>query len=55
MAALEGSGVLVTDYMVAQQYLNVLRTLFTQNSNAHVTLLPSKAIKSIQQIVEANC
>ena len=43
---------LVTDYMVAQQYLTVLRTLFAQNSNAQVTLLPTKTIKSIQQIAQ---
>lgn len=55
-SALEGTGIMATEYMVAQQYLNILCNLMAkQAADSKVVLLPSKTIGDIQSIVAANC
>ena len=54
-SALEGTGILATEYMVAQQYLTILCNLMSRKDNSKVVLLPAKTIGEIQHIVSANC
>ncbi|KAK8802814.1 hypothetical protein WA171_006486 [Blastocystis sp. BT1] len=53
-SALEGTGVLATEYMVAQQYLQILSSLMTQGTNK-VVLLPAKTVDNLEKIVSMNC
>ena len=52
--ALEGTGVLATEYMVAQQYLQILSSLMTQGTNK-VVLLPAKTVDNLEKIVSMYC
>ena len=52
--ALEGTGIMATEYLVAQQYLNILCNLMNGNKSK-VVLLPATTIGDIQNIVASNC
>lgn len=52
--ALEGTGVLATEYMVARQYLQIQSSLMTQGTNK-VVLLPAKTVDNLEKIVSMNC
>ena len=54
-SALEGTGIMATEYMVAQQYLSILCNLMSKQENSKVVLLPAKTIGDIKNIVSANC
>ena len=45
---------MVTDYMVAQQYLTIMSDILAQNATSKVVLLPTKTLSSMQHIVESN-
>lgn len=53
--ALEGTGIMATEYMVAQQYLTILCNLMMSQSSSKVVLLPTKTLGDLHDIVAANC
>lgn len=50
--ALKDSGVCVTDYMVAQQYLQTLGTVLNNKGDSTVYLLPSSTIHDIGELID---
>ncbi|KAK8794952.1 hypothetical protein WA588_003803 [Blastocystis sp. NMH] len=54
-SALEGTGVMATQYMVAQQYLQVLANMVKGSGSSKVVLLPAKTVNDLEKVVRLNC
>ena len=46
---------MATQYMVAQQYLQVLANMVKGSGSSKVVLLPAKTVNDLEKVVRLNC